>query len=87
MIPWYRYKLEADVSYEDHKSTFVIWDREVTQLLGISAAQLRTNLIQVIQQFSLMYKLLVYILIHFSTIYVQIFKTTFHGFSHTGWDN
>jgi hypothetical protein len=42
-----RYKLELDVSYEDTKSTFVMWDREVSQLLGISAAQLRLNMIEV----------------------------------------
>lgn len=35
------------MSYENEKTTFVIWDREVHQLLGISAAQLRTNMIQV----------------------------------------
>ncbi|RHN53216.1 putative nucleic acid-binding protein [Medicago truncatula] len=41
-----RYKLDLNVSYENTKGTFVMWDREATQLLGISAAQLRTNMIQ-----------------------------------------
>ncbi|RHN78616.1 putative non-specific serine/threonine protein kinase [Medicago truncatula] len=41
-----RYKLEMDVLYGDTKATFVFWDRESTQLLGISAAQLRINMIQ-----------------------------------------
>lgn len=41
-----RYKLEIYVSYENTKATFVLWDREVTQLLGISAAQLRSDMIQ-----------------------------------------
>ncbi|KEH22461.1 plant OB fold protein, putative [Medicago truncatula] len=41
-----RYKLELDVSYEGTKSTFVMWDREVSQLLGISAAQFRLNMIE-----------------------------------------
>lgn len=40
-----RYKLELDVSYEDTKTTFVLWDAEVTQLLKISAADLRINMI------------------------------------------
>jgi hypothetical protein len=29
-----RYKLEMDVSYDDDKTVFVVWDREVTQMLG-----------------------------------------------------
>lgn len=41
-----RYKLEFDVSDALEKATFVVWDREVTQMLGVSAAQLRTNMIQ-----------------------------------------
>jgi len=36
-----------DVSYELERGSFVVWDREVTQMLGISAAQLRLNMIQV----------------------------------------
>jgi len=36
-----------DVSYEEDKTTFVLWDREVTQLLGIPTSQLRTNMIKV----------------------------------------
>jgi len=42
-----RYKIEIDVSYESEKATFVLWDREVNQLMGVSAAQLRHNMIQV----------------------------------------
>lgn len=41
-----RYKLELDVSYGETKAIFVLWDREATQLLGISAALLRTNMIE-----------------------------------------
>lgn len=41
-----RYKLEMDVSYDMDRTVFVVWDREVTQMLGISAAQLRSNMIQ-----------------------------------------
>lgn len=41
-----RYKLEMDVSYAFDSAKFVVWDREVTQMLGISAAQLRLNMIQ-----------------------------------------
>lgn len=41
-----RYKLDLDVSYQDTKTTFVLWDREVTQLLGISAADLRSQMIK-----------------------------------------
>jgi len=36
-----------EISYEGELTTFVVWDREVNQLLEISAAQLRTNIIQV----------------------------------------
>jgi hypothetical protein len=36
-----------DVSYDMDRTVFVVWDREVTQMLGISAAQLRSNMIQV----------------------------------------
>lgn len=50
-----RYKLEIDVSYDNTKAKFVIWDREVTQLLGISAAQLRSDMIQVYSYFSYLY--------------------------------
>jgi len=42
-----RYKLDVEVEYEDTKSTFVLWDREVTILLGINVVQLRSNMIQV----------------------------------------
>ncbi|RHN74002.1 putative nucleic acid-binding protein [Medicago truncatula] len=49
-----RYKLEMDVSYESDRCNFVVWDREVTQMLGISAAQLRSNMIQV------QFKLIIY---------------------------
>jgi hypothetical protein len=37
-----------DVSYAFDSAKFVVWDREVTQMLGISAAQLRLNMIQVL---------------------------------------
>jgi len=46
-IIYSKYELEVEVSYEDDNTTFVIWAREVTQLLGIPAAQLRSNMIQV----------------------------------------
>lgn len=39
-----------------------MWDREATQLLGISAAQLRTNMIQVLN-------ITFYILVCFKPIY------------------
>lgn len=42
-----RFKIEGEVSYEFSKAAFVLWGREVTQLLGISVAQLRINMIQV----------------------------------------
>jgi len=42
-----RYKIEIDVSYESEKATFILWDREVNQLMGVFAAQLRHNMIQV----------------------------------------
>jgi hypothetical protein len=51
-----RYKIEIDVSYESEKATFVLWDREVNQLMGVSAAQLRHNMIQV-HQFAFSYQL------------------------------
>lgn len=41
-----RYKLEMDVSYDLDKAVFVVWDREVAAMLGVSAAQLRNNQIQ-----------------------------------------
>lgn len=41
-----KYKLEMEISYEGEVTTFVFWDREVTQLLGVSASHLRSNMIQ-----------------------------------------
>jgi hypothetical protein len=37
----------VEASYEFTKATFVLWDAEVSQLLGISASQLRLNMISV----------------------------------------
>jgi hypothetical protein len=36
-----------DVSYDLDKAVFVVWDREVAAMLGVSVAQLHNNQIQV----------------------------------------
>jgi hypothetical protein len=73
-----RYKLEIDVSYDNTKATFVLWDREVTQLLGISAAQLRSNMIQVYSYFSYLYYCC-HVCVHNFTLQLIVVIT--------GWDN
>ncbi|XP_058746645.1 uncharacterized protein LOC131619576 [Vicia villosa] len=42
----YRYKILIEVFNAGTKATFVIWDREAFQLLKVTAAQMRTNLIE-----------------------------------------
>jgi hypothetical protein len=63
-----RYKLEIDVSYENTKAKFVLWDREVAQLLGLSATQLRSDMIQV-------YSYLSYL------NFKHCFRVAFHNFT------
>ncbi|XP_045790716.1 uncharacterized protein LOC123885475 isoform X2 [Trifolium pratense] len=40
-----RYKLDVEVAAGDVKATFVFWDRECAQILGISAADLRAEML------------------------------------------
>ncbi|XP_058727010.1 uncharacterized protein LOC131598426 [Vicia villosa] len=42
----YRYKILIEVFNAGTKATFVIWDREAFQLLKVTAAQMRTDLIE-----------------------------------------
>jgi len=60
----------CDVSYDDTKAKFALWDREVTQLLGISVAQPRTNMISVLYPTSTSYPRYTLIqFLHFSFIH------------------
>jgi hypothetical protein len=43
----WKYRLDLDVSYNNTQSVFTFWDRECTQILGISAANLRDKMINV----------------------------------------
>ncbi|MCI45910.1 replication protein A1-like protein, partial [Trifolium medium] len=45
-IEIWKYRLEVDVGYENSKTTFTFWDREVAQLLKKSAADLRDESIR-----------------------------------------
>ncbi|KAK2361919.1 hypothetical protein QL285_087024 [Trifolium repens] len=41
----WKYRLDVDVCYNNTESVFTFWDRECTQILGISAADLRDKMI------------------------------------------
>ncbi|KAK2374082.1 hypothetical protein QL285_075069 [Trifolium repens] len=43
----WKYRLDVDVCYNNTESVFTFWDRECTQILGISAADLRDKMIAV----------------------------------------
>jgi hypothetical protein len=43
----WKYRLDVDVCYNNTESIFTFWDRECTQILGISAADLRDKMIAV----------------------------------------
>ncbi|XP_058727793.1 uncharacterized protein LOC131599472 [Vicia villosa] len=42
----YRYKILIDVVHDDVKTTFVLWDRECLQLLKLTSAQMRSNMLE-----------------------------------------
>jgi replication factor A1 len=43
----FRYRLEVEVRYEGHNSKFLFWDRECAELIGKTAAELKSIMIEV----------------------------------------
>ncbi|KAK2424254.1 hypothetical protein QL285_034634 [Trifolium repens] len=44
--PVIKYRLEAEVRFEGHKARFLFWDRECTELIGKTAAELQTIMLE-----------------------------------------
>jgi hypothetical protein len=61
----WKYRLDMEVVYNNTESVFTFWDRECTQMLGISASDLRDKMIAV----SIFY----YISHNFNMIYHLVF--------------
>jgi len=66
--------------------TLVLWDREVTQLLGISVVQLRSNMIQVpLVKFFLLYDFCIFIYKSYTSVGLLVFVLKFYHFM-LGWN-
>lgn len=67
-----RYKIQIEVVHCVSCSKFILWDRESEQLLGLSAAQMRNTVIEVL--LSIFNK---YLYIFHSIIYINHFTLFF----------
>jgi hypothetical protein len=43
----FRYRIEVQAIHKDVKARFLLWDNEVTSIVGISAADLKEEMIEV----------------------------------------